>query len=194
MGKINNPMKTFLLSILLLCLMNPVFLMDESLDSSEKTVASEPVKTAEADKTKKADDTTAPAKEAEKVKEAVKTGDSDEDKEKPKEEPKKDEEKDKTKDHLLGVVGNYSTWCMNNAPPCRDECCRLNWWGRRRCCHFKPWAPCCGGFQWHFPGYMVASTWEGAVPNTVGMHYHHEHPVEAPVYQGGYNHSHEHSH
>ena len=192
MGKINNPMKTFVLSMLLLCLMNPVFLMDPSQDSSEVTVASEPAPAADDDKTPKADDTTAPADPAP-VDPApdAQEGDSDDDKE---EEPKEEPKDDKTKDHLLGVVGNYSTWCMNNAPPCRDECCRLNWWGRRRCCFFKPWAPCCGGFQWHFPGYMVASTWEGAVPNTVGMHYHHAHPIEAPVYESEYSHSHEHSH
>merc|ERR1712113_603280 len=104
-----------------------------------------------------------------------------------------DAEDDKEKAHFAGIHSR-SHWCVNNIVPCRDECCRLNWWGRRRCCYHKPWAPCCGGFQWHFPGYMVASTWKGAVPNNVGMHYHHGHPALAYPAASEYSHSHEHSH
>ena len=166
-------MRKFLLALLVLFLMKPVYLSDD--DSSNQTQSSSSAE----DSTPAQDENPSNASE----------GDSDDGS--GDEEPAADSDDDNGENnHNLGVL-SYSSYCMNNVPPCRDECCKLNWWGRRRCCYWKPWAPCCGGFQWHFPGYMVASTWEGAVPNDLGHHYHHGHGEN---YDGAISHNHPHSH
>ena len=182
-------MKTVILSVLLLCFLNPVFMEEEvSQDSSASQSEASPLAPEE------------PAPEVTDSDTDVVADEGDSQEEAPEEEaPVEDaapEEEEGENNHNIGF--GRGSWCMNNIVPCRDECCRLNWWGRRRCCYWKPNAPCCGGFQWHFPGYLVASTWEGAVPNNLGHHYHHGHPtaaVSAPaVSSGSYTHEHEHTH
>ena len=178
-------MKKFIFTVLILCLLKPMF-SNESEDSSAVIIdSSDASSDVDAASDVVADAGTDIDADAEVEVEAEA------------EPAAKDAEEGDEKAHLLGVVSR-GTWCQNNVVPCRDECCRLNWWGRRRCCFHKSWSPCCGGFQWHFPGYMVASTWKGAVPNPLGFHYHHNHRSGHSHAQHnhphGHNHAHPHSH
>ena len=169
-------MKNYLLLLMLLCILRPVF-TDDSQKSADSSATAADDGSADVDADVDADADADVDADADADADADVDADADAD-------AGADEN-----NHNLGVWSR-NAWCMNNIAPCRDECCKLNWWGRRRCCYWKPHAPCCGGFQWHFPGYMVASTWEGAVPNTLGHHYHHSHSTE----QYDYTHSHDHHH
>ena len=32
-------------------------------------------------------------------------------------------------------------------------CCDMNYWGRTKCCYYRPWSACCGGYGYYTPDY-----------------------------------------
>ena len=150
-------MSKFLLVLFFLALMKPVF-MDDSPDLEDSTQSNS--ESLGDDDTPLPEETTADAAPAEAAPAApAATEDSDED--------AGEDAGDETNILYHHIQGS----CHLGEHLCVYDCCYYNWDGRNRCCHYKPWSPCCAAYGNYHSSVNQWYNWKHQVEN------HHHHPV-----------------